>query len=99
MFKNQLLIYQRAASHTILSINSSSDSEGFYNHILFNYYPYLVDKFWREYKVDLGVFNLQRFERKNKESKKAARNFYNGRHNICTQLLNRIYDRFYLING
>jgi len=58
MFKNQLLIYQRTTSHTILSINSSRNSESFYDHILFNYYPYLVDKLWREYKVSLGVFNL-----------------------------------------
>ena len=46
-FKQNLIIYQQAASQTILSINTTGDSESFYAHVLFNYIPQLVDKIWQ----------------------------------------------------
>ena len=94
-FKNNLLIYKKAAAQTILSKNAIGDSENFYSHVLFNYYPKLIIKVWNEYKVGVGVFNLQGFERRNKESKNAAKCFYNGKHNICTQTMNRMHDHWY----
>ena len=52
IFKNQLLICKQAASHVILSINTSGDSKGFCDCTLFSCYPRLVDKLWRECNAD-----------------------------------------------
>jgi len=95
IFKQNLIMYQKAAANTILTKNTLGDNENFYSHVLFCYYPYLIQKIWDEHKVGIGIFTLQGFERRNKESKNSARRFYNGRHNICQQVMNRVYDFFF----
>ena len=91
-FKNNLMLYQEAASETILTSYIIGDNESFYSHVLFCYYPQLIDRLWTSHNVGIGIFTLQGFERRNKESKNAARRFYNGKHNVCSQTMNRVFD-------
>ena len=74
-FKNNLVLCQEAASETILINHTIGDNESFYSHALFCYYPQLIDQLWKSYDVGIGIFTLQDFERRNKESKNAARRF------------------------
>ena len=78
-FKSNLLNYQK----------------NFYAHALCCYYPQLVNKVWKNHGVGVGVFTLQGFERRNKESKTIAKKYYNGKHNVCTQTLKRNYDFYH----
>jgi hypothetical protein len=91
-FKSNLILYQEAASETILTNHTIGDNESFYSHVLFCYYPQLIDRLWTSHNVGIGIFTLQGFERRNKESKNAARRFYNGKHNVCSQTMNRVFD-------
>ena len=95
MFKSNLLKYQEAASKTYLSKNTMGDSENFYSHALFCYYPQLVDRIWKDHEMGVGMFNLQGMERRNKESKNAAKRFCNGKFNVCVQTMRRKFDFFY----
>ena len=87
--------FQKAAGDTIYTATSVGDSKTFYAHVLFCYYPYLVDKVWEKHKLGIGIFNLQGMERRNKESKTAAKKYYNNKHNVYSQTMNRMYDRFW----
>jgi len=93
-FKHNLIQFQEAASETIYTNKSIGDSKFFYGHILFYYYPILVNQIWNKHKLGIGIFNLQGMERRNKESKEAARRFYNGKHNVCNQTMNRMFNRY-----
>ena len=41
---------------------------------------------------------MQGFERRNKESKNIMRRFNNKKHNICSQILKRLWDSFFYHN-
>ena len=42
-FNNNLILYQEAASETILTSDAIGDNESLYSHMLFCYYPQLID--------------------------------------------------------
>ena len=72
-FKTNLSKYQKVASVTFLSSNTTGDRECFYDYMLYNYYPYLVQRIWKDYEVGIVMFNLQGFKHRNKESKNASK--------------------------
>ena len=58
------------AKNTILQ-----DDEPFYFHCLRFYLPSLAKQTYEEHHLGLGIFNMQGFERRNKESKKCLSNY------------------------
>ena len=72
-FKNDLLHYQEAVADTILIINTIDNFESFYAYVIFSYYLYLTNRIFNKYNIGIGIFNSQRFERRNKESKSVAK--------------------------
>ena len=82
IFKSNLMLYQEAASKRILVNYTVRDNESLHSYIMFYYYLKLIGWLWKSYKVGIKIFSLQRFKRRNKELKNAARHFYNGKHNI-----------------
>jgi len=94
-FKLNLKCYQKAASQIIYTNNILGDAESFYRHVLFCYYPKLVNKIWKEYKLGVGIFTLQGIEHRNKESKNIARRFYNSKHNVCNQTMKRVFNKYW----
>ena len=94
MFKQNIITCQKAAANTTLTKNMLGDNENFYSRVLFCCYPCLMQKNWDEHKSGTGIFTLQGFERRNKESKNSARRFCNGRNNICQKAMNRVHDFF-----
>ena len=90
-----LLLCYKATESTILRQIITGNAENFYFHILFYYFPMLVDHLWEIHQVGIGVFNLQGFERRNNESKTIAKRFYNSKHNVCYQTMNRAFNLCY----
>ena len=74
------------------------DDETYYLHALKFYIPVHARDVWRLHKCGIGVFTMQGFERRNKESKNILRRFNNQKHNICSQILKRLWDCFYYNN-
>ena len=87
-FNNNLKIFQKAARQIFYTNTTLGDSKTFYGYVLFCYYPILVERLWKEHRLGIGIFNLQGMERRNKESKNAAKKFYNNKHNVCSQTIN-----------
>ena len=76
----------------MLTNNNFGDSENFCLRALFYHCPQLIQKIFDDHKMGIGIFTLQGFDRRNKESKWVAKIFYNGNHNVCFQVLSRVFD-------
>ena len=65
-------------------------------HCLRFYIPKIVDITYKNHNLGIGIFTMQGFERRNKESKNILRRFSNGMGNIAIQNLKRLWDVFFL---
>ena len=69
------------------------DTETFYLHCLRYYMKPIIKNTWRKYSLGVGIFNMQGFERRNKESKRTMlKNNLKG--NIVQQNLSSLYTIF-----
>ena len=64
-------------------------------HTLRYYIPLIVDDTWNKYQLGTGIFTMQGFERRNKESKNIFRCNTNKRDNQVLQSMKRLWDVFY----
>ena len=56
-----------------LTRNVSGDSETVYTHVLKCYMPLIAEDTFEKFHLGLGVFSMQGFKRRNKESKEEFR--------------------------
>ena len=66
------------------------DVESFYMHALVYYLPAHARKTWTLHQLGLGIFNMQGFERRNKESKDTLKRFSTMNRNCAAFLVNNI---------
>ena len=69
--------------------------EMFYLHCLVYYIPVFAADVLEQHGLGVGIFNMQGFERRNKESKNTLKRFSNQKGNVCKNNLKRLYDIFY----
>ena len=95
-FNNNIKEFYDAGSRTFLSKKGSSSGteETFYLHALRYYMPEIVKVTFERHQVGVGIFSMQGFERRNKESKNCMRRFCNHRGNIVVTNLKRVWDIF-----
>ena len=67
---------------TFLTKTMIGDKENFYMHCLRYYMPQLAERMWQKHRVGLGIFTMQGYERRNKESKNTLKRFTNSRGNV-----------------
>ena len=72
----------------------AGNDETFYIHFLRFYIPRIVDDTFEKYNLGIGIFTIQGFERRNKESKNTLSRFSNGIRNIIVGNLKRLWDMF-----
>ena len=70
------------------------DDETYYLHAIRYYIAHFSRDTWKVHKCGIGVFTMQGYERRNKESKNIMRKFSNNKNNILDQILKRLYDNF-----
>ena len=93
--------FYRCGTETFLSGkgNNFGEEETYYLHALKYYIPRDAWKIWETHKCGIGVlFTMQGFERHNEESKNITRRFNNNKHNICSQILKRLWGSFFYRN-
>ena len=56
-------------SITFMKRSTEGDAETFYLHVLRFYMPNIIKDTWEKYGLGVGIFTMQGFERRNKESK------------------------------
>ena len=91
---NAKILYDVGAK-TVLTNNTKGDCETIYYHVARYYIPKIARKLFEMYGLGVGVFNMQGFERRNKESKNTLKRFCNHKGNIVLPNLKRIWDIFY----
>ena len=95
-FESNLKLFYKAGRNTFLTKNAHSpgDDETFYLHCLRFYLPPIAKTTLEKHNLGLGIFTMQGFERRNKESKNAFKRFSNGKHNVVLSNLKRLWDVF-----
>ena len=68
--------------------------ETFYTHALRFYIPRIAKITYDRHGVGVGIFTMQGFERRNKESKQCLSQSCNYRNNILPNNLGNLYDIF-----
>ena len=100
-FKFNVKEFYSAGLRTFLSSPSQNgDDETFYMHCLRYYVPKIALETYETHKCGIGIFNMQGFERRNKESKNCLKRFSNNSGNVVINNIARIYDVFnYKVNA
>ena len=96
-FKANLKEFYKHGKVSFLTKKSCSvgGDETFYMHFLRFYILMIAEKTLRDHGLGVGIFTMQGFERRNKESKNVLRRFSNGRKNICVNNLKQLWDVFW----
>ena len=94
-FKANLVeFYEIGGKSFLLDLHGNKSHETFYMHTLRFYLPRICDITYKRHGVGLGIFTMQGFERRNKESKNCMKRFSNMKGNISKNNLKRLYDVF-----
>ena len=80
---------------TFLFDKEAGDAETFYCHTVRFYMLRIAKITWEKHRLGLGIYTMQGFERRNKESKNTFRRFTNKKGNTLVQNLKRLWDLFY----
>ena len=93
---DKLKRFYEVGEKTFLTKNPSNpgDDETFYLHCLRFYLPQIAKDTAQKFSLGLGVYTMQGFESRNKESKYTLRRFTNTKGNIVAPNLRRLYDKF-----
>ena len=59
------------------------------------YIPKLARQTWERHECGIGIYSMQGFERRNKESKSIMNKFNNNKQHRIPQQLRRLWDIFY----
>ena len=57
--------------------------------------PLIAKKTLEDHVLGVGIFTMQGFERRNKESKNTLHRFSNNKGNVLTNNLRRLFDVYY----
>ena len=66
-----------------------------YMHVLRFYLIQIAVRTFEEHRLGIGVFSMQGYERRNKESKNAVKRFNNNAGNLVGANLKRLWDVFF----
>ena len=98
-FKKNIDSFYDCNIDTLLTSVEMGDDETYYLHALKYYIPFHATKTWNDHKCGIGVFTMQGFECRNKESKNILRQFSNMKNQMLSQLLKRLWDSFFYNNN
>ena len=77
-------------STTFMKANCVGDREMYYLHCLRFYIPKLARETWERHQCGIGIYSMQGFERRNKESKSIMNKFNNNKQHRIPQQLRRL---------
>lgn len=86
--------FYKVGTTYFLSTKYVGDKENFYSQALPFYMPQFAKITFERHGVGLGIFTMQRFEHRNKESKFIFLNHTNKKGNVAKQTIGRLFDSF-----
>ena len=87
--------YSVGGKSFLTKCGSTGDDETFYMHVLRYYIIMIARKIFRKHTLGVGIYTMQGYERRNKESKNTLRRFNNNKGNIVATNLKRLWDIFH----
>ena len=95
-FERDLKNFYEVGSRTFLSTDGTTNGsqETFYCHVLRYYVPKIVRTTFNRHRLGIGIFTMQGFERRNKESKNCMKRFSNNKGNVIMNNMKRLHDVF-----
>ena len=87
--------FYKIGKKTFLSRIRPIDAETFYMHVIRYYIPEFAKITFKKHQLGVGIFTMQGFERRNKESKNTLKRFSNNKGNIAINNVQHLYDVFY----
>jgi len=91
--KNAVLFYKHGGT-TFMKGEQIGDKETFYLHVVRNYLPQIAKNVFEKCQFGLGVFTMQGFEHRNKQSKRLFKNKTNTAGNIVLQSIKALHSLF-----
>ena len=94
-FESKLKLFFTAGGKSYLTKGAvSGDDETFYMHCLRCYIPKIARTTFKDHHLGVGVFTMQGYERRHKETKQVFARHFNGKGNVQIQTLNRLFDEY-----
>ena len=94
-YENNCKDFYQVGARTFLSLPGRPGSqETFYTHTLRYYVPTIARTTFKRHGTGIGIFTMQGFERRNKESKNCMKRFSNYKGNIVVTNMKRVWDIF-----
>ena len=93
-FEDNVKQLYAVGAKTFLSTEYVGDQENIYSHCLRFYIPVFARKTFEEHSTGLGIFSMQGFEHRNKESKRYFTRHTNKKGNVSLQVMPRLWDDF-----
>ena len=94
MFDKNVKLLYKYGNMTFLTTTEVGDQETFYMHCLRYYMPKIAWHTYQYHALGLGVFTMQGYERRNKESKNTLKRFSNFKGNIAVPNIKKLHDIF-----
>ena len=94
---NVTQLYEIGANSFLTKSGTTGDDETFYFHVMRFYIPVIAKETFQRHNLGVGIFTMQGFERRNKESKNTMSRFSssNQKSNILQNNVARCYDVFF----
>ena len=86
-FEFKVKEFYRLGYTTFMQKVLPGDAETQYMHAMCHYFATIIRKFYDEFYIGPGAFNMEGFEYKNFQTKRAIRNHTNHMKNVCSQSL------------
>ena len=93
-FERNLKDFYKIGRRSFLTLKEDGDDETFYMHVLRFYLPRIAKETLDRHGLGLGIFTMQGFERRNKESKNVFKRFNNCKGKKLVQNLRQLWDVF-----
>ena len=93
-FVSDLKKFYLVGGETFLSTNYAGDEENFHAHCVRFFLPKIAEVTLERHNMGLGIFTMQGFEHRNKESKMCFLKF-TKKGNVCIQVMKRLWDLFF----
>ena len=95
-YKSWVKEFYELGGTTFLKKHTPGDIETFYLHVVRYYMEDIIKDTWDKYQCGVGIFSIQGFERRNKESKHAISHHNNGKGNILIQNIVQLCSNYML---
>ena len=93
-FEQNAKKFYNIGAYTFLTKKFVGDQENVYSHVLRFYMPQFAKMTFKRHGMEVGIYTMQGFEHRNKESRFVFKNHTNQKGNVAQYTIGRLFDSF-----